>query len=107
MNIISGVTTVSTAGTAVRINNTKHVVIRMYVHVLDSNSGPVYLGDSDVSGTGTLSGLEIHESASSRDESPLEINFTGAGGHGGLLFEDLWLDAENNGDKLSWLAVTK
>jgi hypothetical protein len=105
MNIKSGYTTVGTAGTPVQLSATNHIVVRLIVHIAETATGPVYIGDSTVSGTGTLSGLEIHESGNNRDETPTPIEFSGTDGRGGVQFKDLWLDSENDGGSLSWLAV--
>jgi|21_taG_2_1085346.scaffolds.fasta_scaffold364162_1 hypothetical protein len=102
MKIKTGVTNVSTSGTAVQIRNTAEVVIRIYLTPLVGNTSHVYFGDSTVEGSGTVSGIELPKGSTTSE--PILLEFS-RDGEGGVQFKDLYVDAATNGDDLSWMAV--
>jgi hypothetical protein len=102
MKIKTGVTNVSTSGTAVQIRNTAEVVIRIYLTPLVGNTSHVYFGDSTVEGSGTVSGIELPKGSTTSE--PILLEFS-RNGEGGVQFKDLYVDAATNGDDLSWMAV--
>jgi hypothetical protein len=85
MKIKSGVTKVTSSGTAVQLRAKDEIVIRIYLSVPVGNTGSVYFGDSTVEGSGTVSGLELAKPTATD--------------------KDLYVDAANNDDNLHWLAV--
>jgi len=102
MKIKTGVTNVSTSGTAVQIRNTAEIVIRIYLTPLVGNTSHVYFGDSTVEGSGTVSGIELPKGSTTSE--PILLEFS-RNGEGGVQFKDLYVDAATNGDDLSWMAV--
>lgn len=92
---LSGQVTVTTAGTAVQETgapNGRYFLIR----ALAGNSGVVYVGND---GAGDVTSGNGHE-LSAGDQITVDLE-----GMGDLAFSDLWFDAANNGDKLSWLLI--
>ena len=90
----TGITTVSTSGTAVQISNTPNRVLKITVKALAANSGIVYFGESDVSttnGWGLSAGNEFEE------------NYRELGGS--EAFSSIYVDVATNGDKVCWLVV--
>ena len=90
----AGTTTVSTAGTEVQISNTTNKVRWIKVKALAANSGKVYLGVSDVSGT---NGYELSAG------NEIEISFAELGGT--VFFSTFYVDSASSGDKLAWVVV--
>ena len=90
----TGITTVSTSGTAVQISNTPNRVLKITVKALAANSGIVYFGESDVSttnGWGLSAGNEFEE------------NYRELGGS--VAVSSIYVDVATNGDKVCWLVV--
>ena len=102
MKIKSGVTNVSTSGTAVQLRNTAEVVIRIYLTPLVANTSHIYFGDSTVEGSGTVSGIELPKGSTTSE--PIVIDFA-KNGQGGVQFKDLYADAATDGDDLAWMVV--
>lgn len=98
MRIVGGTTDIPTAGTRVRLSNTKDRVFKLWVRTPTPNS--VYLGDSTVSST---AGFRIDQG------QPTElIDFTvrgEPGKQGSVVFDTIWADASDNGNDISWLAL--
>jgi len=90
----TGQTTVSTAGTAVQLNNSGSLMHEVKVKALAGNSGLVYLGISTVSAT---TGYELGAN------QELTISFSPLGGR--VSASHLWVDAATNNDKISWYMV--
>ena len=102
MKIKSGVTNVATSGTAAQLRNTAEIVLRIYLTPLVANTSHVYLGDSTVEGSGTVSGIELPKGSTTSE--PIMLDFT-KNGQGGVPFKDLYADAATDGDDLAWMVV--
>ena len=94
MILDAGITTVSSAGTAVRVLNTTSRVRSAQFKALAANSGITYLGISDVSAS---IGYELSAG------NTVELNFGEQGG--AILANSLYVDAASSGDKVSWLLI--
>ena len=94
MRVDVGVTTISSAGTRVQLNNVTNRVKFVRVKALAGNSGRAYIGISDVAAT---VGYEL----SAGNEH--ELNF---GEFGGSVPANIfYADAATNGDKVCWTMV--
>ena len=94
MRVDVGVTTISSAGTRVQLNNVTNRVKFGRVKALAGNSGLAYIGISDVAAT---VGYEL----SAGNEH--ELNF---GEFGGSVPANIfYADAATNGDKVCWTMV--
>jgi hypothetical protein len=94
MRVDVGVTTISSAGTRVQLNNVTNRVKFVRVKALAGNSGLTYIGVSDVAAT---VGYEL----SAGNEH--ELNF---GEFGGSVPANIfYADAATNGDKICWTMV--
>ena len=94
MRVDVGVTTVSSAGTRVQVNNVTNRVKFVRFKALAGNSGLAYVGISDVAAT---VGYEL----SAGNEH--ELNF---GEFGGSVPANIfYADAATNGDKVCWTMV--
>ena len=89
--IVSGTTTVTTSGTAVRITATSTPIAGVWVGGDIGNAGVVLVGDVNVSATsGTQQGMIIGPAESSKFLAINNLN-------------KLWVDADEDGDKIVWL----
>ena len=89
--IVSGTTTVTTSGTAVRITATSTPIAGVWVGGDIGNAGVVLVGDVNVSATGgTQQGMIIGPAESSKFLAINDLN-------------KLWVDADEDGDKIVWL----
>jgi len=94
MRVDVGVTTISSAGTRVQLNNVTNRVKFVRVKALAGNSGLAYIGISDVA---AAVGYEL----SAGNEH--ELNF---GEFGGSVPANIfYADAATNGDKVCWTMV--
>ena len=94
MRVDVWVTTISSAGTRVQLNNVTNRVKFVRVKALAGNSGLAYIGISDVAAT---VGYEL----SAGNEH--ELNF---GEFGGSVPANIfYADAATNGDKICWTMV--
>jgi len=94
MRVDVGVTTISSAGTRVQLNNVTNRVKFVRIKALAGNSGLTYIGISDVAAT---VGYEL----SAGNEH--ELNF---GEFGGSVPANIfYADAATNGDKICWTMV--
>ena len=94
MRVDVGITTVSSAGTRVQVNNVTNRVKFVRFKALAGNSGLAYVGISDVAAT---VGYEL----SAGNEH--ELNF---GEFGGSVPANIfYADAATNGDKVCWTMV--
>ena len=94
MRVDVGVTTISSAGTRVQLNNVTNRVKFVRVKALAGNSGLAYIGISDVA---AAVGYEL----SAGNEQ--ELNF---GEFGGSVPANIfYADAATNGDKVCWTMV--
>ena len=94
MRVDVGVTTISSAGTRVQLNNVTNRVKFVRVKAVAGNSGLAYIGISDVAAT---VGYEL----SAGNEH--ELNF---GEFGGSVPANIfYADAATNGDKRCWTMV--
>ena len=88
----SGTTTISSPGTAVQINNTADKVKVIEVRARPGNSGDVYFGDSDVSSS---SGRTLQPG------EPAKVTLD----EGSLLFNVFYVDGDQSGDKVDYIAI--
>lgn len=85
-------TTVVTAGTPVRITETKIMVNAVFVQAHEDNVGNIYVGDENVSANrGTSVGPGQPLQYSGHPSNMLLSEF---------LISDVWIDAANDGDKV-------
>ena len=96
MRFDSGSTNVSSAGTAVQVQNTTSRVAWIKFTAPAANSGLTYVGDSAVSASnGYLLG------AAGTVDATLELDFR----PGTIPFNTFYVDAASNGDDVAWAAV--
>ena len=94
MRVDAGVTTVSTAGTAVQVLNATNRVKFLKFKALAGNSGLAYVGISDVSAS---IGYELSAG------NEIELNFGEFGGS--VPANVFYADAATNGDKVCWMLI--
>ena len=94
MRVDSGVTNVSSAGTAVQLSNVTNRVKRIVFKALAGNSGLAYVGESDVSAS---NGFELSAG------NTLTLNFGEFGGS--VPASIFYCAAATNGDKVSWSMI--
>jgi len=94
MRVDSGVTNVSSAGTAVRVANVTSRVKQVEFKALAGNSGLVYVGEDDVSAS---NGYELSAG------NTKTLNF---GEFGGSVPANIFdVDAATNNDKVAWVMI--
>ena len=98
MRFDTGITDIATAGTQVRISNTKDKVLWIEFKAPSANSGITYVGLSDVSST---NGYPLY--ASGGDDAKLILDFQRLGGT--IEFSKIWIDAASSGDDVAWAVV--
>jgi len=94
MRVDAGVTTVSTAGTAVQVLNATNRVKFLKFKALAGNSGLAYVGLSDVSAS---IGYELSAG------NEIDLNFGEFGGS--VPANVFYADAATNGDKVCWMMI--
>ena len=94
MRLDAGVTNVSSAGTAVIVNNVTNRVKWAQFKALAANSGITYVGVSDVSAS---IGYELSAG------NTVELNFGEFGGS--VPMNIFYVDAATNNDKVAWLMI--
>ena len=94
MRVDAGVTTVSSAGTAVQVLNATNRVKHLKFKALAGNSGLAYVGISDVSAS---VGYELSAG------NEIELNFGEFGGS--VPANVFYADAATNGDKVCWMVI--
>ena len=94
MRVDQGITNVSSAGTAVQVNNVTNRVKWVQFKALAGNSGLTYVGVSDVSAS---LGYELSAT------NTVELNFGEFGGSVPMNF--FYVDAATNNDKVAWIMV--
>ena len=103
MLIETGTTTVSTSGTEVQISSTASKVRWIEIKGSRKNKGPVYIGKSTISSGDpiTYTGKKLE-----RNEAWLvDIGSLGAADSAYLELNTIYIDAENDGDSISWTAI--
>ena len=95
MRIIYGVTNVSSAGTAVQLNNATNRVKYIKVKALAGNSGIAYVGASDVSASANSYELSA--------TNEIELDFGQFGGS--VPASVFYADTASNNDKVCWTMV--
>lgn len=93
MRTDTGTTTVTTAGTEVRVNNVQNRIKSIVFKAPVANAGTVYVGPANVSAT---DGWPIAPG----EESPA-WNY----GNGTVAFDTWWVDSATSGDKVSWTVI--
>ena len=94
MRVDSGLTNVSSAGTAVQLNNVTNRTKYMIVKALAGNSGLIYVGQSDVSAS---NGYEL---------SAGQEHVWNFGEFGGSIPANVpYVDAASNNDKACWSMI--
>jgi hypothetical protein len=94
MRVDAGVTTVTSAGTAVQVLNATNRVKYLKLKALAGNSGLAYVGISDVSAS---IGYELSAG------NEIELNFGEFGGS--VPANVFYADAATNGDKVCWAMI--
>ena len=95
MRTVFGVTNVSSAGTAVQLNNATNRVKYIKVKALSGNSGLAYVGASDVSASANSYELSA--------TNEIEVNF---GEFGGAVPANVfYADTASNNDKIAWTMI--
>ena len=94
MRVDAGVTTVTSAGTAVQVLNATNRVKYLKPKALAGNSGLAYVGISDVSAS---IGYELSAG------NEIELNFGEFGGS--VPANVFYADAATNGDKVCWAMI--
>jgi len=94
MRLDAGATNVSSAGTAVQVNNVTNRVKWVQFKALAANSGITYVGVSDVSAS---IGYELSAG------NTVELNFGEFGGS--VPMNIFYVDAATNNDKVAWLMI--
>jgi hypothetical protein len=94
MRVDAGVTTVSSAGTAVQVLNATNRVKYLKFKALAGNSGLAYVGVSDVSAS---IGYELSAG------NEIELNFGEFGGS--VPANVFYADAATNSDKVCWVMI--
>ena len=94
MRVDQGITNVSSAGTAVQVNNVTNRVKWAQFKALAGNSGLAYVGVSDVSAS---IGYELSAG------NTVELNFGEFGGS--VPMNIFYVDAATNNDKVAWLMI--
>ena len=94
MRVDAGVTTVTSAGTAVQVLNATNRIKFLKFKALAGNSGLAYVGESDVSAS---NGFELSAG------NTKTYNF---GEFGGSVQANVWyVDAATNNDKVCWSMI--
>ena len=96
----AGITNVGTAGTAVALStdgghNDEDRIYWAQFKGKPGNTGTVYVGIADVSGTGTIHGFPLEND----DNEGLKLDIPNGGS---VRLGDIFFDAENNNDKIAW-----
>ena len=94
MRVDAGITTVTSAGTAVQVLNATNRVKYLKFKALAGNSGLAYVGISDVSAS---IGYELSAG------NEIELNFGEFGGS--VPANVFYADAATNGDKVCWMLI--
>ena len=94
MKVDQGITNVSSAGTAVQVNNVTNRVKWARFKALAGNSGLTYVGVSDVSAS---LGYELSAG------NTVELNFGEFGGS--VPANVFYVDTATNNDKVAWIMV--
>jgi hypothetical protein len=94
MRVDQGTTNVSSAGTAVQMNNVTNRVKHVIFKALAGNSGLTYVGVSDVSAS---LGYELSAG------NTVELNFGEFGGS--VPANVFYADAASNNDKVCWIMI--
>ena len=94
MRVDAGVTTVTSAGTAVQVLNATNRVKYLKLKALAGNSGLSYVGFNDVSAS---IGYELSAG------NEIELNFGEFGGS--VPANVFYADAATNGDKVCWAII--
>jgi hypothetical protein len=94
MRVDAGVTTVTSAGTAVQVLNATNRVKYLKLKALAGNSGLAYVGVNDVSAS---IGYELSAG------NEIELNFGEFGGS--VPANVFYADAATNGDKVCWAMI--
>ena len=94
MRVDQGITNVSSAGTAVQVNNVTNRVKWAQFKALAGNSGLAYVGVSDVSAS---IGYELSAG------NTVELDFGTFGGS--VPMNIFYVDAATNNDKVAWIMI--
>jgi hypothetical protein len=101
VRIDSDIVDIPSAGTAVRILNTRDKIVWIRFTAPAANSGLTYVGDSAVSATnGYVLG------AAGGVDATVEIDFRGEVS-GSVTANLLYIDAASSGDDISWIAILR
>lgn len=92
--LVSGRTTVTTGGTAVRLSSTSVSINALWVMAATANTNPVVIGGSDVvAAVGTRKGVALRST-----DPPLRL----LAQDGVDELSDIYVDAVTNGEAVTW-----
>lgn len=100
-NIYSGTTTVTTAGTRVRLSQTPINALSMAIQVRNGNTGSIYIGGDNISST---NGLRLGPCTSASDTC-VSVAFPIASGTGPYNLFNIWIDASVSGEGVTYTYV--
>lgn len=95
----SGVVTVTTAGTAVRMSSTDLHVKKLVVRPAAANTGNIFLGNDGAGDVALGTGLEFEPADPALVIGDLEIG----GKDDTFNLKDIWVDSSVSGEKLSYI----
>ena len=97
--IISGQTTVTTAGTEVRLSTDFISAIEVRIRALDANTGLVVIGNNGSDAVTTANGYQLLPQA---NDVPLVLRGTQ---DNPINLSHIWVDSAANSEGVSWVAV--
>uniref|UniRef100_A0A6M3LAR4 Uncharacterized protein n=1 Tax=viral metagenome TaxID=1070528 RepID=A0A6M3LAR4_9ZZZZ len=90
----SGQTTVTTAGTAVRLSSATIRCTRVTIQALDGNTGAIYVGNDGAGDVTSANGFVLGATAGTNDRLTLDV----------ADLAKVWIDSAVNGEGVSWIA---
>jgi len=95
----SGVVTVTTAGTAVRMSATDLFVKKLIVRPAAANTGNIYIGNNGAGTVGISTGMHLEPADGPSVVGDVEI----AGREDSINLKDVWVNSSVNGEQLTYL----
>ncbi len=103
MLIETGTTTVSTSGTEVQLSSTASKIRWIEIKGDKKNKGPVYIGKSTISSGDPV--VYVGKQLERNETWTVDIGSLGAADSAYIELNTLYVDAENSGDAINWLAI--
>lgn len=103
MLIETGTTTVSTSGTEVQLSSTASKIRWIEINGDKKNKGPVYIGKSTISSGDPV--VYVGKQLERNETWTVDIGSLGAADSAYIELNTLYVDAENSGDAINWLAI--